>query len=240
MNKESLGTFYGVGLGPGDPELLTIKGLRILRETEVIAVPGSGRDVPLALGIAKEALGEELLSRKTVLTLGLPMTKETATLEAARECAALEIANYLDDGLDVAFITIGDPLFYSTFSYLVPLLNKALPDLTVKTVPGVTSLSASSSAVGVALTESDDTLAVIPATYGTDVLRTALSHHKTVVIMKLSGVMGKVLDLLDEMGLSEKAVLVKRATWADQEVIADISELRAGKAGYFSIMIVRT
>ncbi len=235
-----LGVLYGVGVGPGDPGLLTFNAFRILKAVPVIAMPDSGREGDsIALTVVKGALDESIINAKEILKLYLPMTKEAGSLRRARLDAARVIAECLKEGLDVAFITIGDPLFYSTFSYLVPLLKEILPEANVATVSGVTSVTAASAAIGIPLTEADESMAVVPATYGMEEIRNALEHHDTVVLMKINKVIEGVLDLLAEMELTDKAVYIGRASWQGEEIVRNVENLRDGKVDYFSMMIIR-
>ena len=238
MNK--LGVLYGVGVGPGDPGLITLNALKVLEAVPVIAMPDSGREGDsVALTVVRGALDKNILDEKEILKLYLPMTKDAGSLRGARLDAAKVIAECLKEGLSVAFITLGDPFFYSTFSYLVPLLREVLPKARVETISGVTSITAASAVVGMPLAEADESVAVIPATYGMEEIRNALNHHDTVVLMKISKVLDGVLDLLGEMGLTGKAVYIKRASWPGEEIVREVESLRGSKVDYFSMMIIR-
>ncbi len=235
-----LGVLYGVGVGPGDPGLITFNAFRVLKAVPVIAMPDSGREGDsVALTVVRGALDEGLLDKKEILKLYLPMTKEAGSLRRARLDATRVIAECLKEGLDVAFITLGDPLFYSTFSYLVPLLKEILPEAGVATVSGVTSITAASASIGAPLTEADESVAVVPATYGMEEIRNALEHHDTVVLMKINKVLDGVLNLLGEMGLTGMAVYIGRASWPGEEIVRDVESLRGRKVDYFSMMIIR-
>ncbi len=244
-SNKPIGTFYGVGLGPGDPELLTLKALRVIRDSAVIAVPGS-EDGSVASRILKEALlsvkaeGGSALEDKEVLDIRFPMTREEALLESAREEATERIVRRLAQGKDVAFITLGDPMFYSTFSYLIPYVKRKCPKADVTIVPGVTAPSAASATLRRALCEGDDRVAIIPAVYDPGKVREVLERFDTVVLMKVNKVLGRVIELLEETGLTNKAVLISKASWAEEEVVTEIGSLRgAVKPSYFSMIIVR-
>jgi precorrin-2/cobalt-factor-2 C20-methyltransferase len=234
---KKLGTFFGVGVGPGDPELLTLKGVRVLEGAECIAVPKSGEDrVSLALSIVEKAVG---LQGKEVLEIALPMTRDKEALVRAHKEAAGEITKRLSGGKDVSFITIGDPLFYSTFSHLAPIVTEDLPGVKVEVVPGVASFSAAASSSGFFLARGDERVVIVPSIKDLKEIRGLLKGFHTVVLMKVSGVMDEILDLLSQLGIAERAVFVSRAGWPDEEVVKDIKTLKGKKVDYFSMVIVR-
>lgn len=244
-SNKSTGTFYGVGLGPGDPELLTLKALRVIRDCEVIVVPGS-EDGSIASLILERALSSveagdgNTLEDKEVLDIRFPMTREAGLLESARDEASDSIAQRLVQGKDVAFVTLGDPMFYSTFSYLIPFVLRKCPEAMVTVVPGVTAPSAASATLKRALCEGDDRVAIIPAVYDPGKVREVLECFDTVVLMKVNKVMEQVVDLLAETGLTSKAVLVSKASWAEEEAVVEVAGLKGTfKPPYFSMIIVR-
>lgn len=232
------GIFYGIGVGPGDPELLTLKAFKVLSASETIAVPRASSDgdgTSQALQIVKKALD---VNGKDILELHFPMTKDRDVLISSRREAALMIAGKLKT-TDVAFITLGDPMLYSTFSYLVPFLKEAVPDLRVKVIPGITSFCAASSALALPLAESDEKVIIIPAAYDLESVKEAVAVADTVVLMKVNRSFDRILELLISLGISEKAFLITRAGWPGEEVVTDIKTLKGRKLDYFSTLIVR-
>ncbi len=232
------GTFYGVGVGPGDPELMTLKAVKVLKASRAIVVPRS-RDTASgsqALGIAGKIVD---LSGKEIIEIAFPMTKDRFELESARKDAALRIAGILKDGRDAAFITLGDPVLYSTFSYLIPFVKEILPGADVKIIPGVTSFSAAASAMGCPIAEADETVAIIPAAYGLEGLEEALKEFDTVVIMKVNKAIDEVAGVIRGLGLSGNAFLVSRASLPDEEIVTDMGSIAGTRPGYFSTIIVR-
>lgn len=231
------GAFYGVGVGPGDPELITIKAVNVLKAADIVAVPrsadkGSSRALDIVKGIVD-------FNGKEILELPFPMTKDRAALEASRRQAASSVAERLAAGQDVAFITLGDPLFFSTFSYLVPFIKEFEPGAAIKSVPGVTSFSAAASCLSVPLAETDERVIIVPAAYELDKVREALSSADTIVLMKVNRAIDGIIDLLSEAGLADKAFFVSRAGWPGEELITDIAGLRGSKPDYFSMIIIR-
>lgn len=237
FKMKKTGKLYGIGVGPGDPELLTLKAVRVLKEVDVLAIPKSKEESDsIALSIVKEAVD---LAKKETLELMFPMTKDKRVLIKAREEAAAALADKLKVGKDVACITIGDPMFYSTFSYLIPLLRERVSEAEIEIVPGISSVMASAGAAVMTLTEADERLAVIPATYESDKIRHILETFDTVVLMKVNRVFEKILGLLDELGLKENAVFIERCGGENQRVVRDLDSLKGEKLDYLSMVIVK-
>lgn len=232
-----IGKLYGIGVGPGDPELLTLKAVRVLKSADVLAIPKSKEESDsIALSIVRGAVD---LSKKETIELMFPMTKDKEVLIKAREEAAAALAERLLAGKDVACITIGDPMFYSTFSYLIPLLREGVPDVEIEIVPGISSVMASAAVTVMPLTEADERLAVIPATYESDRIRHILQTFDTVVLMKVNRVFDKVLSLLEELGLKGNAVFIERCGGENQRVVRDLDSLKGERPDYLSMIIVK-
>ena len=232
-----LGTFYGVGVGSGDPGLITVKGLGVLTSVPVIYVPKS-RDESgsFALSIIEEYVDR---SRQEVIDLIFPMCKDTSGLASFWDNSVGLILERLRNGLDVAAICIGDPLLYSTFSFLLDRTLEKEPSLNVQIIPGVTSISACAAALRLPLVQAGERLAVIPATYHEKAIREALEEYDAVVLMKVNRVMDQVLTLLGELGLTDHAFFVSRCGTDRQEIIRDVERLRGQHLDYHSLMIVR-
>lgn len=231
------GVFYGIGVGPGDPELITLKAVNILKAVEVIAVPrssdkGSSRALDIIKGIVD-------LNGKEMLELPFPMTKDKAALEASRRQAASLVSERLGEGRDVAFITLGDPLVFSTFSYLIPFIKERDPGAKITSVPGVTSFCAAASRAGVPLAETDERVIIVPAAYELEKVRAALSSADTVVLMKVNKAMDGIISVLSDEGLLSKAFFISRAGWPDEEIITDLAALKGSRPDYFSMIVIR-
>lgn len=234
------GKLYGVGVGPGETELITIKAARVISDCPVIAIPKSADSS--ADGRSKAlAIVERLISLdgKAILELDFPMTRDKDALTASRRVAALAIAAYLKVGRDVAFITLGDPFFYSTFGYLVPFVRQEAPAAAIEAVPGVTSFCASACAAMMPIAEGGESVAVIPAAYNLENVRAALAAFDTVILMKVNKTIDKVVDMLIETGLERKAVFVSRAGWPEERIVTDIASLKGESLDYFSLIIIR-
>ncbi len=238
-----LGKLSVIGIGPGDPELLTLKAVRIIKESQVLCVPkGREEGSSLALSIVEKAVA---LEGKEVLEAHFPMMKtrkskgaEKDELDAKWSSAAADMLAKLKEGLDVAFPTLGDPTIYSTFFYLYDKLIELEPDLEIEIVPGVSSINAAAARANIYLGLGNDSIAVLPANY-MDNLKSTLSTFNTVVLMKVNKVLNDIVKLLDEMGLADKAVCVSRVGMEDEEVIDDIRSIKQEELNYFSMIIVR-
>jgi len=237
------GTFYVVGVGPGDPELITLKAMRILARCPVWLAPMAREEgESTALGIAE---GEVSRNGKEILTHHFPMKKirmgeePLPEVKKAWQKAAAIVVERLQAGQDVAFPTLGDPAIYSTGFYVCETLLDMAPELTVEIIPGVSSLGASAAAARQPLCLGDDRMVVIPATFENGKLKEVLAQFDTVVLMKVHRVMDRLVPLLDELNLLEKAVLVERSSQSTQRVSRDLRGALKEKQHYFSTVIVR-
>lgn len=228
---------YAIGVGPGDPELLTRKAERILRQVDVICAPtGMAEAASYALSIVEPFIDR---SRQEVLVQTFPMSKDEAELHPFWEEAAAQVAARVESGRDAAFITIGDPLLYSTFLYLYRILLERYPHIVVEIVPGISSIGAAAAAAGLPLGMAADRIAIIPATYEEEKLLKTLMDFDTIVLMKVHRAFERVFAMLKALGLLEKAVYIRRVGSADEAVVRDITSLAGQKLDYLSLLIVR-
>jgi precorrin-2/cobalt-factor-2 C20-methyltransferase len=228
---------YAVGVGPGDPELLTRKAERILREVPVICAPSANpNDSSYALSIVESFIDR---SRQEVIVQTFPMKKNQEDLAPFWEDAARKAAELVRNEKDVAFITIGDPFLYSTFLYMYRILRGKYPDVPVEVVPGITSINAAAIASGVPLAAASERLAVIPAAFEEKDLRQVLLDFDTVVLMKVNRVFDRVYGLLQDLGLEKNAAFIRRVGSAEQEVVFDLETLLGKKLDYLSLLIVK-
>ncbi len=235
------GVLYVIGVGPGDPELLTIKGMRILNEISCICVPkGREEGSSLALAIVKRIVNVE---NKEIVEAYFPMRKTRKAdhqdeLDPRWDETVRNVSARLNRGTDMAFITIGDPSIYSTFFYLHEKLLETNPGLRVEIVPGVSSITASAARAGISLGLADEKIALLPANYPGE-LRKILETFDTVVLMKVHKVFDKVLGVLDELHLTGNAVYICRAGMEDEKITRDITMVKEKDLNYFSMVIVR-
>ncbi len=228
---------YAIGVGPGDPELLTRKAERILRTAPVICAPTAGPgESSYALSIIEPLLDRE---KQEVIVQVFPMRKDQDGLDEYWETAAAAVAERVRRGSDVAFITIGDPFIYSTFLYLYRVLRERYADITVEVVPGISSINAAAIAAGLPLGQASERIAIIPAAFEERELRSILANFETVVLMKVSRVFDGIYLLLKELGLERKAAFVSRVGTPEQEVVFDLERLLGKKLDYLSLLIVK-
>ena len=225
------GTLYGLGVGPGDPELITLKALRLLKAAPVIAYPAPEDGDSLARKIA----ATHLPGGQTEIVIRMPLDAGRFPIDAVYDDAARAVADHLAAGRDVAALCEGDPFFYGSFMYL---FGRLAADHRVEVVPGVSSLLACPAALGAPLAARDDTLIVLPATLVEATLERRLDGIDAAAIIKVGRHLEKVRRVLDRLGLGKSARYIEHATMAEQR-IAPLAE--AGhRAPYFSIILVHS
>ncbi len=223
------GRLYGLGVGPGDPELLTLKALGILKRVPVVAYPALEEGDSFARAIVAAHLPAGIRE----IAVRVPMSPDPDAALGAYDRAAAEIAAELEAGHDVAVLCQGDPFLYGSFMYLHERLAERFQ---VEVVPGVTSLTAAASAAGRPLVARNETLAVVPATLAEDALVEQLSGSDALAIVKLGRHLEKVRRVLARIGRSEEAIYVERATLPEQK-LASLGKAPAS-APYFSMILV--
>ena len=225
------GVLYGVSVGPGDPELLTVKAVRVLEHCPVIAAPRTKSGGTLALDIARRAVS---LVGKTILPLYFPMGRDKEEWRESHRRAAAEIRAYLDEGRDVAMPNLGDVAIYSTFGYLMEMLREDGYEAVM--VPGVPSFCAAAARLGVSLASGDAPLHIIPVSGGN--LEPALDWPGAKVLMKAGGSLPQVAEALKESGQLERAALVEDCGLPTERICPDLTE-NMEKTGYFATVIVK-
>ncbi len=226
-----------VGVGPGDPELLTLKGARLIREADVVVTPVSDpKKSSIAQSIVKQLLDPV---RQQLVTHVFPMKKDQSGLEEDWAASAREVAEYVLQGKTVAFITIGDPFLYSTFLYMYHQLQKLHPEIPVEIVSGVSSINTAAALAGLPLGLSDERLAILPATYEEGDLARTLEEFDTIVLMKVHRVFGRIRLLLEKLGLKDKAVYVRRVGLPGEAVFHDLDLVTEDDLNYLSMIIVK-
>ena len=223
------GKLYGVGVGPGDPELLTLKAVNTIAKCPVIAAPDTGGRDQLALQIAAAHL-----EGKEILLCDLPMTRDPQILADRREKAAGELCRRLGQGRDVAFLTLGDPSIYATYSYLHRLV--ARQGFQVEIIPGIPSFCAAAAALGEPLCENEQPLHILPGSCAN--LEEHLGAPGPKVLMKLGKRRGEALRLLERLGQLPRTALVERCTLPGERIDRHPGSDDEGD-GYFSVLMVR-
>ena len=232
-----LGTLYGIGVGPGDPELLTLKAVKVLRDvSHVFAAASSKNDYSLALDIVRGHLPANI----PVDQLAFPMTFNPEKLENAWTANCKKVVEILGQGRDVAFLTLGDPLTFSTFIYLMRKIRRRLPGVTVTVVPGITSFQAAAACANLPLAEGEESITLISGAKGGDRLKDVIDVSDNIVLMKTYKQFPQILSRIEEVGLKDSCCFVSRCGLDGEIVEADFEKLRELKQpNYLSLMIVK-
>lgn len=232
-----LGTLYGIGVGPGDPEWITVKAARILGACRNVAAP---RARIAAESVALDIVRTYLRSDVAICELVFPMTSDQAVLAASWREAAGAVYKILAGGEDCAFITLGDPLLYSTYISLMRAIGELDPAVPVVTVPGVTAFSAAAALASFPVGQGKQPVTIVPASDDLALLGEALDRGGTVVLMKVGRRLEAVLDVLASRDLLQSAVFVAHAGMANQQVETNLKRLRGlpEEAGYLSLMLI--
>jgi precorrin-2/cobalt-factor-2 C20-methyltransferase len=223
------GTLYGVGLGPGAADLMTLRAARLIKGAAVIAYPTLAGGDSFARSIAADLIADGTQE----IVMDVPMTVERAPAQAAYDQGAADIAAALDAGQDVVCLCEGDPFFYGSFMYIFARLEGAYD---VQIVPGVTSVTACAARARMPLAARNERLTVLPGPLPEDELRARIDGAESVVIMKVGRHMAKIRGVIDGLGLTDRAKYVERAT-LPQEVVVPLADAPE-KAPYFSMILL--
>jgi precorrin-2/cobalt-factor-2 C20-methyltransferase len=230
-----MGIFYGVGVGPGDPELITRKAERVLAAVDWIFLPAAARG---GAGFARRIVEPLGLPPDKFRPVSLCMSRDRGADRETYRRAAEEIVTELRRGKSAAWITEGDPLFYSTFLHLYEELRR-FPGVRIEIVPGVTSASAAAARAGVPVSRLDQKVAVVPAAYGVERLPALLDEFATVFLLKVNGVFDRLLEALALLLRPVRAVYVEQVGTPGERVVEDLESLRGQELPYFSLVILR-
>lgn len=223
------GTLYGVGLGPGAPDLLTLRAARLIESATVIAYPSLAGGDSFARSIAADLI--PTTAREIIMEV--PMTTERAPAQTAYDTGAAEIAAALDAGEDVVCLCEGDPLFYGSFMYIHARLKERY---TVEVIPGVTSVTACAARAALPLAARNERLTILPGPLEEDDLKAEITRADSVVIMKVGRHLAKIRRVLTALDLADQAVYVERAS-LPEEVCLPLSQAPE-KAPYFSMILL--
>jgi len=235
--KKELGIFYGIGVGPGDPELMTVKAAKILGELDIVFSAASTKnDYSVAYEIAKAYIP----LTAEVIPLPFKMTTHQATRQQARQRNAKTVLRVLNQGKDAAFLTLGDPLTYSTFSYLAKTLAGLEPNITIKTIPGITSYQAAASRLMIPLVEGEESLLVLSGTQGGEALRKAVGKADNIVMLKTYKNFDHILATLEELNLVDHTIGISQCGLAGEEIITDIRRYKDHHPPYFTLLLIKS
>jgi len=228
------GKFYGLGVGPGDPELITIKAINIANRVDILIAPetASGKG-----SIAYDIIKGHLVDERKIRFQTYPMTYDANKLDSTWNENVKEIMDFLKQGKDVAFITLGDPMIYSTYIYIMGLIKKM--GMEVQTVPGITSFCAAASRLNLPLAEGDETVAIIPAAYDCENLDEIINTCDNIVLMKPSKGFEKIVEKLENFQLADKTVMIQKCGHGDEKIYHDLREVEKDKVPYLSMLITK-
>ena len=230
------GTFYGIGVGPGDPELITVKAQRVLQKAECVFTPiaGEGRE-SIAHTIAHQFISPDA----TITRLIFPMTPDKAVCEKSWEENAHQIASVLKQGNDAVFLTLGDPMTYSTYGYLLKKMKVFYPQVKAVTIPGVPSYLAGAAASNLSLVEGNETLTLVPGNTSPDKIRQFLSSSDTVLFLKHHRNAETIFNILKEMDLDDKAIYISRCGFEEHQATTQPTKEFLENPDYLSLIIVK-
>ncbi len=231
-----LGTLYGIGVGPGDPELLTLKAVKVLKEAaHVFAASSTSNDYSLAHEIVRDHLPPDTPIDK----LSFPMTFNPEHLENAWADNCGKVAEILRQGKNVAFLTLGDPLTFSTFIYLMRKIRSRLPEADIRVIPGITAYQAAAACANVPLAEGEEAITIISGAKGGERLKEAIAVVDNVVLMKAYKQFPQILSQIEEAGLEDRCCFISRCGLEGQIVERDFEKLSSIKPHYLSLMIIK-
>ncbi|WCK56475.1 precorrin-2 C(20)-methyltransferase [Aneurinibacillus sp. Ricciae_BoGa-3] len=231
-----VGTLYGIGVGPGDPELITVKAFRRLKDSPVIAYPKKRK--------GSKSYAHKIIdvyvnpAEKEMLGLVFPMSKDKSILEREWSITVETVWSRLQEGKDVAFVTEGDPLLYSTFIHMMNLMKVRYPEVPIQTVPGISSINGAASRLGLPLADGDEHVAIVPATDDYEAMKKVIIENDCVVFIKVAKVMNPLIRILKELDLMNKASVVTKVT-SEEEIVWNVEELGDAELEYLTLMVVR-
>lgn len=232
-----LGTFVGIGVGPGPAKLLPVAALEALNGADVVYAP---RARSADFSIARHCLAGLSVSPERIREITFTMDPDRTVLRDHYAALAQTMADELARGMNIAYLTIGDALTYSTYGYLLAALRERMPQLRTRTIPGVTSFAAAAAAFGWPIGEGKERVLILPCPDDADALRVDIESHDVVILMKIGKRLPWVLALLHEMGIAPHCALASRVGLADEVLCPDVSAMpERAELGYLSTMLIR-
>lgn len=237
-DTHQLGKLYGISLGPGDPGLITRRSWALLQRTDTVwtyPVRSTKRE-SYALGIVQRS-GIALPAQHHALLF--PMTHDAEKLSKHWLKAGQQVLTLLQTGQDVLFLVEGDASTYATFGYLAQSVTALQPAVQVQTVPGVTSFHASAAKLNTPLSEQDDTIAIVPAAYGVDMIARLLDDFDTLVLMKVKPLLDDIIALMERKQLAQHCTFIEKAGAPEERIVTNITQLKGQTVNYLSLLLVK-
>ena len=235
--KKPYGKLIGASLGPGDPELITRRSWAVLQSGARWIYPvKKAEEVSYALSIVERS---GLPIPTDAVELVFPMTRDAELLTKAWVRAAEQTVALLAEDRDLVFLVEGDASTFATFGHLARVARELAPEIQVETIPGVSSFAAAAATTGMPLAEEDETLAIIPAAYGTGVIDHMLDEFDTLILLKVKPLLDEVLELLERRDLLETSCFIEKVGSPDERVVRDLASLKGEKVNYLSLLLVQ-
>ncbi|NNG02115.1 MAG: precorrin-2 C(20)-methyltransferase [Desulfobacteraceae bacterium] len=236
MNDPRYGTLYGIGVGPGDPDLISVKAVKILKRVSVVFAASSSKNRhSQAVNIARPHIPADAQVRM----LGFPMTTVRDEVEKAWITNAKTIIEVLNRGEDAAFLTLGDSMTYSTYGYVLPYIQQLAPDIPIETIPGITAYQAAAARLNQPLVEGEQSLLLLSGAHGGDRLRQFNEKPDTVVMMKAYKNVGDIVTALDECNMGKSSTGICKCSLPNEEIVEDIHDLTTRPPGYWTLIIAK-
>ena len=230
---EEKGKLYGVGVGPGDPELITVKAVRVIKTADIIFTAASTKNT---YSLAVEIAAPYISNDAKIETLSFPMTKDEKETESAWTNNARQIADVLKQGKKAVFLTLGDPTTYSTFGYILKKMACIMPDADIETIPGITSFHAASARLNRILVEGEQSLLITSGAFGGDRIR-HINGVENVAIVKAYKNIKDINDALKETGLHQKSVAVSKCGRKNERITHDVDRLEGAAPDYWTLIL---
>jgi precorrin-2/cobalt-factor-2 C20-methyltransferase len=227
------GKLFGVGVGPGDPELITVKAVRVIKEADIIFTAASSKN---SYSLAVEIASPYISSSARIEHLGFPMTKNEDEVEAAWIANAKQIAGVMEQGMTAVFLTLGDPTTYSTFGYILKKMKCIMPEANIETIPGITSFHAASARLNRILVEGEESLLVTSGAYGGDRIR-QVKEVENVAIVKAYKNITDINMALKDAGLYTNGIAVSKCGRKNEEIIDSLDALETREPDYWTLIL---
>ncbi|MBP7524650.1 MAG: precorrin-2 C(20)-methyltransferase [Propionivibrio sp.] len=235
--KKPYGKLIGASLGPGDPELITRRSWAVLQSGARWIYPvKKAEEVSYALSIVERS---GLPIPTDAVELVFPMTRDAELLTKAWVRAAEQTVALLAEDRDLVFLVEGDASTFATFGHLARVARELAPEIQVETIPGVSSFAAAAATTGMPLAEEDETLAIIPAAYGTGVIDHMLDEFDTLILLKVKPLLDEVLELLERRDLLATSCFIEKVGSPDERIVRDLASLKGEKVNYLSLLLVQ-
>ncbi len=234
--REKKGTLYGIGVGPGDPDLIPMKSVQILKSVDVVFGASSAKN---QFSLAVQIAGKYIPGETQMVMLPFPMTKDEDTKIRAWDENAGKIIEVLEQGKDAAFLTLGDTLTYSTFGYILRAVQKLAPRLSVVTIPGITSYQAAAARTNTPLMEGEESLLILSGVNGGEHLRKRLNTTENVVFLKVYKQAQDIVAAVGEAGMMKNSFGISKCCREDEEIIEDIREFNHREPGYWTLIVAK-